>query len=240
MRALLFVVLSAIAALGEEPASPVQVPANLSIPAQLSKTVDTKKCKAGDAFEMRTLEPVLIGKGIVMPENTKLNGRVLGSGSRQNDKPSWVVLVIESARWKKNSVPLHAFVMSQITTRTPPATSSGYNVDASQTDTLRPRRLSRGAPQLNPRDDIAMTSSRNAQDNPLTTRDIAPASYRPLNDVRIMKAKNGTVFLLSQKPHLKLPSGTMLMLRQQAVPVSSASTADATASTQESKPGAHD
>ena len=60
MRILLLVLFSAAAIFAEDPQAitpATQVPDNLSIPAQLSKAVDTKKCKAGDVVEMRTLEP---------------------------------------------------------------------------------------------------------------------------------------------------------------------------------------
>ncbi len=66
MRILLLVLVSAFAIFAEDPPATTpagQAPDNLSIPAQLGKTVDTKKCKAGDVVELRTLEPVLIANG---------------------------------------------------------------------------------------------------------------------------------------------------------------------------------
>ena len=118
MRLLLSVLFSAIAIFAEDPnptTATSPVPDNLSIPARLSKTIDTGKCKAGDKVELKTLEPVLIGNGVVMPENAKLSGKIVAAASRQDDKPSWLLLVVDRAEWKEHSLPLRAFIISQIT-----------------------------------------------------------------------------------------------------------------------------
>jgi hypothetical protein len=218
MRALVFVLLSAVVAFGQQElsATPVQAPDNFTIPAQLSKTVDTKKCKAGDVFEMRTLEPLLISKGIVMPEDAKLHGRILGAGSRQDNKPSWVVLLVESAEWKKNKIPLHAFVTAQITVLTRVRPGSGFDASSPQEQTVRQRR--RGASQSDPRNDIPIAMKRASPDVALEGKDVVQQGFHLPDDVRVIRDKKGTVFLVSHKSHLKLPSGTMLTLRQQAIP----------------------
>ena len=116
MRMLVSVLFSAVAVFAEDPqalAPNSQVPDNLSIPVQLSKTIDTSKCKPGDAVEMKSLEPVLITQGLVMPEDAKLHGRVLGAASRQDNQPSWVLLVVVEAEWKQHRIPLRAVVAAQ-------------------------------------------------------------------------------------------------------------------------------
>ncbi len=226
MRVLLLVLFSAITVFAEDPqavTTTAQVPDNLSIPAQLSKTVDTKKCKAGDAVEMKTLEPVLIGNGLVMPENAKLHGKILAAASRQNDKPSWVVLVVERADWKRHSIPLHAFIASQITVK---AAVAGQNDTAFQgaldlADAEHARYASHT--QANP------GSSRSVghppRDATVEGNDASQLSYQRLEDVYLQQARNGIVFLLSPKPHLRLPSGTMFMLRNQPVAAQGAAVA---------------
>ncbi len=209
MRVLLVVLFSAIAVFAEDPqavTTVAQVPDNLSIPARLAKTIDTKKCKAGDVVEMETLEPVLVGNGLVMPENAKLHGKIAGAASRQNDKPSWVVLVVESAEWKHHTIALHAFIASQITMK---AEVSGRNDSAfeaaiNRVDVEHARYASRSRSIGHP--------PRDATDG---GNDAPELSYQRLDDVYIQQAKNGVVFLLSPKPHLRLPSGTMFMLRNQ-------------------------
>jgi hypothetical protein len=215
MRVLLLFLVSAIAVFAEDPqavTTTAQLPDNLSIPARLSKTIDTRKCKAGDAVEMRTLEPVLVGNGLVMPENAKLHGKIAGAASRQNDKPSWVVLVVESAEWKQHRIPLHAFIASQITLKAPGphdnASAGAFNLSDFRHGRYFPR--TQGIPG-NYRSRIGRPPT-DATDGGKGTPEL---SDQRLDDVYMQQARNGIVFLLSPKAHLKLPLGTMFMLRNQ-------------------------
>jgi hypothetical protein len=219
MRVLLLVLFSAITVFAEDPqavTTTTQGADNLSIPAQLSETIDTKKCKAGDAVEMRTLEPVLIGNGLVMPENAKLRGKILAGASRQNDKPSWVVLVVERAEWKQHSIPLHAFIASQITVKAkvPGQSDNAFEGALDLADIEHARYASRT--QGNPGSSRSRSMGHPPRDATVERNDASELSYQRLEGVYIRQAKNGIVFLLSPKPHLKLPSGTMFMLRNQA------------------------
>ena len=214
MRTLLLVLFAAITVFAEDPqvTTPAsQVPDNLSIPAKLNKTIDTKKCKAGDVVELQTLEPVLITNGLVMPEHTKLHGKIVGAASRMNDKPSWILLVVDRAEWKEHSVPLRAFVTSQITVKA--------NVDA-QNDSAFEGAISlpesvyrrRSRAQNYPTSELGVSASHPVRDGTVEAGDTQQLTYQRLDDVHILQAKSGAVFLLSQKDHLKLPSGTMFML----------------------------
>jgi hypothetical protein len=214
MRVLLPVLFFAVTVLAEDPhvvPPATQVPDKLNIPARLSKTIDTRKCKPGDKVEMKSLGAVLIANGLVMPENAKLHGRIVNAASRQDDKPSWVLLVVERAEWKEHTIALHAFITSQITTE---AKIAGENDSAFENainlpDTLH-RRRSRS--QTNPSSDLAVSATHPPRDATVQTTEAQQLSYHGVDDLRIVQDKNGRVFLLSQKPHLKLPSGTMFML----------------------------
>ena len=164
---------------------------------------------------MRTLEPVLIGNGIVMPENTKLHGRVLGAASRQNDKPSWLVVVFERAEWKRHIVPLHAFVASRITLRAPASARANSAFEDIMPGAVRRRRP--GLIPSAPGRGASSAPSHPLQDAIVEGNDVAQASDQTLADLRLAQSKNGVVFLVSEKPPLKLPSGTMFMLRNQAI-----------------------
>jgi len=220
MRILLLVLFSAFAIFAEDPQATIpatEVPDNLSIPAQLSKTVDTKKCKAGDEVEMRTLEPVLISHGLVMAEHTKLQGKILGAASRQNEKPSWLLVVIKRAEWKHHSVALRAFITSQITVK---ATIDAQNDTAFEGALNMPenvfRRRSRS--QSYPATDLSLSAAHPLHDGTVEAGEAQQLTYQRLDDIRLLPAKNGAVFLLSPKDHLKLPSGTMFMLRHRLAP----------------------
>ncbi|MFZ0707710.1 MAG: hypothetical protein WAM71_19065 [Candidatus Korobacteraceae bacterium] len=227
MRILLLVLLSALTIVAQNPqATPPagRLPNNLSIPAQLDATVDTKKCKAGDVIEMRTLEPVLVGGGQVMPEHTKLSGRVLGAASRQNDKPSWLLLVIDRAEWNGHSLPLRAFIISQITVK---ASVQAENDSAFQGAIDMPDALfnRRSHAQLTTQGDpgssgLSVSAAHPLKDGTIEKGQAQQLSYQRLDDVHLLPASNGSIYLLSAKDHLKLPSGTMFMLRNRPLPAS--------------------
>jgi hypothetical protein len=215
MRLLLIVLVSAIGVFAVDPpatAPATQGPDNLSIPAQLSKTIDTKKCKAGDTVELKTLEPVLVSNGLVMPEHTKLHGKIVGAASRNNDKPSWVLLMVDRAEWKDHTVPLRAFVTSQITmkAKVEAQNDSSFEGAINLPDSLHRWHSSRT--QSNP-SELGVSASHPLRDGTVEEGQAQQLSYQQLEDVHLLQAKNGAVFLLSQKDHLKLPSGTMFMLR---------------------------
>jgi hypothetical protein len=229
VRILLIVLLSAAAIFAEDPQtnpSAGDVPNNLSIPAQLSQTVDTKKCKAGDAVEMRTLEPVLVTNGLVMPEHTKLTGKVISAASRKDDKPSWLLLVIKRAEWKDHSVPLRAFIISQITVKT---TVDAPNDSAFQGALTLPENVlrRRSRTQDYPRSELSVSAAHPLHDGTVESGESQQLTYQRLDDVRLLPGKNGIVFLLSAKDHLKLPSGTMFMLRNRVAPQTEAPTRQA-------------
>lgn len=212
MRVLVCVLVSAVAVFAEDPvATNSPVPDNLNIPARLSKTIDTNKCKPGDAVEMRTLEPVLIANGLVMPENVRLHGRVLGAASRQENRPSWVVLVVERAEWKQHDLPLHAFVVAQITVKAQPASQA----DSAFDNGINSLRHHAGRTARAPGREMGASSTSPPQDAVVERNDAPQSISQGLDDVHVLKANNGAMFLVSQKPHLKLPSGTMFMLRNQ-------------------------
>ena len=231
MRLLISILFTAVAVFAEDPqpfAPGVQVPDNLSIPAQLVKTINTKKCKAGDVVEMRTLEPVLISNGLVMPEHTKLHARIVGAASRQNNKPSWVLLLVQGAEWKQHSIPLRAFITSQITVKPKP---HGRNDNPSTTGNLSEFQHGRYAPSVpSTTPSGRVRSIGHAPRDATDMGDATPEMSQPrLEDVYIQRATNGAIFLLSPKPQLKLPSGTMFMLRNQAIePASSQASAQTT------------
>src|SRR5271167_1842289 len=117
MRAISLVLLAvnALIATAQQPAASSLVSSSkLSIPARLTRTVRADKAHPGGPVEFRTLEPVLVGKDLVMPENSLLRGRILSAGAKQEGKNSWLVLVVERAEWKQHSLPLHAFITAQI------------------------------------------------------------------------------------------------------------------------------
>ena len=162
---------------------------------------------------------------LVMPEHTKLIGKVVAAASRKEDKPSWLLLVINRAEWKEHSLPLRAFITSQITLK---ANIDAQNDNAFDGALTLPesvyRRRSRA--QNYPRSELSVSAAHPLHDGTVESGEAQELIYQRLEHIRVLPARNGAVFLLSPKDHLKLPSGTMFVLHHRLA------TASAPASTQ--------
>jgi hypothetical protein len=205
----------------------------LSIPAQLAKTVRADKAHPGDPVKFRTLEPVLAGNGIVMPANTLLVGRILNASPKQEGKNSWLALVVDRAKWKQHSLPLHAFVAAQINV-SPANNQAGplYPNPRATAASTPPPRAGRG--RVVPRDDLAgiFNSPQEAtESHPVEST----AKYPRLDNVGILRDKDGTVYLVSSKTNVKLPAGVLLILRNEPLGGSETAAARASNSTSSSQ-----
>ena len=169
------------------------------------------KAHRGDPVEFTTLEAILVGPKLVMPPQSKLLGRVVGAAPRQGDKPSWLVLLVERAEWKQHSVPLHAFISSQITLVPGP----NLNINpADDTAASNPRRTGRMSGRVAAQSDSQLSSlTKPPQDASEMAKDGTVAKPVALKDVRIVRDKDGISYLFSAKSDVKLPSGTLFMLQ---------------------------
>jgi hypothetical protein len=203
--------------------SPVTKPAaDLSIPAELTKTVRADKAHRGDPVEFTTLEAVLIGQKVVMPAQTKLLGRIVGAAPRQGNKPSWLVLLVEKAEWKQHSVPLHAFISSQITLLPPPNPNT---VPADAPPAIGNRRRISG--RTGGETSAVPSLERFPQDETAGLQEQVVARPATLKDVRIVRDNDGTSYLVSTKSNVKLPSGTLFMLQNRPTTMPDQSTTSA-------------
>jgi hypothetical protein len=185
----------------------------LSIPAQLAHTVRADKVHPGDPVEFKTISAVLIGKGLVMPADAHLYGRVLSVGQKQDNKNSYLAVVVERAEWREHSLPLRAFISAQITMK--PANLTTTSADA-QTDPPSPRRAGRMSGRVAAGNDPSLPGLiRTPQDAADTPAPQSVAKYPMLEDVGIFRDKNGTTYLLSAKSNVKLPAGVLLMLQNE-------------------------
>jgi len=172
--------------------------ADLSIPAELTKTVRADKTHRGDPVEFTTLEAVLVGPKLAMPPQSKLFGRVVGAAPRQGEKPSWLVLLVERAE--------------QITLVA--ASNQNINVADATAATSNPRRTGRMSGRIAAQSDTSLLSlTKPPQDATEQSRDQLATRPATLKDVRIVRDKDGTSYLFSAKSDVKLPSGTLFMLQ---------------------------
>lgn len=210
--------LLAVAALAAAQSAPpaLLAPPNLSIPVELSKTIHAEKAHYGDVVEFRTLEPVLVEKGIIIPADARVSGRVLGAAPRNGEKPSWMVILAERVEWKEHSLLLHAFVSSQIAVQAAKeVVNAADNEPPSDLDRRTQRdgntRGYRSIADLSDMVDPHHKSEWASHDDDQPNRTVVPA----LQDVRIFHDKSGNTFLLTQGHNLKLPAGLRLMLLNQ-------------------------
>jgi len=229
MRAISLVLLAvnALIATAQQPAASSLVSSSkLSIPARLTRTVRADKAHPGGPVEFRTLEPVLVGKDLVMPENTLLRGRILSAGPKQEGRNSWLVLVVERAEWKQHSLPLRAFITAQITVS---SAGNQHSLDpAGSGTTSTTLHGNRQNARWAARDDPSLSSMIKApQDATATGQDEMSTRHPLLENVGIVRDKDGTTYLFSSKANVKLPDGVLLMLTNE--PVASAESANAKA-----------
>lgn len=197
----------------DAPGPPIVGVGEVSIAAELKTTVKAENAHRGDPVEFRTLEAQLVAKGVVMPANAKLTGRIVGAAPQQADKPSWLVLLVERAEWKEASVPLHAFITRQIAISVNQLNSQ--NTDA-MTNTTNSRRVGRESARAAMHDGIDNSSStRMPQDAKEVSQQSAGTKNSPIKDLRIVRDKDGIAYLFSANSNVKLPSGTLFVLQNQ-------------------------
>ncbi len=216
-------------------ASNVMSPGKLSIPVRLTGTVRADKAHPGGSVEFRTLEPVLVGKDLVMPENTLLRGRILGAGAKQEGRNSWLVLVVEHAEWKQHSLPLRAFITAQIALSS--ADTQHPLEPASTGNTSTTLHGNRQNARWAARDDPTLSSMiKPPQDATSTGADQTSTRHPMLENIGMVRDKDGTTYLFSSKSNVKLPAGVLLMLTNAPVASPEAAKTATAASVSERQP----
>lgn len=107
---LLFLLLGTGIALGQEFYT---VRPDTGFPVELQQTIRASRAKAGDPVEFRTLEPVLIGNGIVVPENAMLVGVVAFARDESKAEPRSLLRIrVQGLHWKNGQARINAVVGS--------------------------------------------------------------------------------------------------------------------------------
>jgi hypothetical protein len=80
-------------------------------PVELRKTIRASRARPGDVIEFRTLEPVLIGHGVVAPRDAALVGRIVFARLDNAAAPrSMIRIRVEGLRWKSGQARINAIV----------------------------------------------------------------------------------------------------------------------------------
>lgn len=201
-----------LAAAQQPAATGAGLSARLSIPVEVVHSLRADKVHAGDPVEFRTLMAVLVSKELVMPGGTHLYGRVLAAGPKEENKNSYLGVVVERAEWKDHIVVLHAFIAAQlaVTPKNQAAASTATNDNPTaamnrRTGRSSGRAASHGDPAL---PSLVRTPDDAVEPDPAQTT----PKYPKLEDVGFFRDKDGATYLISTRSNVKLPAGVLLML----------------------------
>ncbi len=191
-------------------------PGSLFLPATLKKTIKADKVREGASLKLRLEEPVLLGHGVVIPGGAQLTGHVLAASKLDKERASTLAILVDSAEWKQQKVPLHAFVSGVVTFREiSESKASDWRCQAfteRASTATRSEKSSRSQSVTIPKpidcnNPWPEEEDRVVRDRKADLRDVV--LHRNLRD--------GSTFLFSQKRNVKLPGGILLMLHN--VPV---------------------
>jgi hypothetical protein len=134
--------------------------------------------------------------------------------------------VVERAEWKQHSLPLHAFVVAQISIS---ATNNQPAYTRIQGNTTPPQHAGRRSAGVGVTSDLSPSSMKWPRDGTETGQNESAPKYPALDNVDFLRDKDGTTYLLSSKTNVKLPAGVLLMLKNE--PVETSQPADAKVAT---------
>lgn len=201
--------------------STIDVLKDLKIPVELAQTVKSDKVHPGDTVKFHMAEPILVGKGVVIPANAKLYGHVVRSGLGRSGTRYVLSLVLDRAEWKEHVLALNAYV-------------SGWGrrkrIDSLTADCSPTMPSSRGR-----RDPLASTNKGTSTLPPDCERsdtndDLFDKSFSlAMSGVEIYhNPRDGSTVLVSSK-NIHLPGGILLMFRNIDQPSMTATGAPSTA-----------
>jgi hypothetical protein len=202
-----------------------QLPAGTLIPAELSKSLDSKKAKSGDKVEAKTAVDLLSQGKIVIPRNTKIIGHVTDAKAHSKESPdSMVGIVFDRIAMKDgHEVPIQAAVQAIARPLQSAALSNSNGADNSGMQsagapstagggmgTSAPSRSSERVPSI-PASGIDPSSPGSGTPAPLgpTTQGAVG-----MKGVSLKPSDQGTV-IRSETDNVHLDSGTQLILRTQ-------------------------
>ena len=202
-----------------------QIPAGTIIVAELSKSLDSKKAKAGDKVEAKTAVDLLSQGKIVIPRNTKIIGHVTDAKAHSKQSPdSMVGIVFDRIAMKDgHEVPIQAAVQAIARPLQSAALSNSTGVDntgmpsAGPPSTAgggmgssAPSRSSERVPSI-PASGIDPSSPGNGTPAPLGPTSQGVVGMKGLS---LKPSDQGTV-ISSETDNVHLDSGTQLILRTQ-------------------------
>lgn len=209
-------------------ASPLLAPGSV-IPVQLTKSIDAKKAKSGDAVEARVTQDLKNSGGtIIVPKDTKVIGHVAQAQARTKEqKESQIAIAFDHAVMNGSEVAVPLSIQAIIAPQGLNSESNNNGGESVGQTTSAPRGggmspggsggrpMSSGAPQPAP-SSAAGEESPNPQSpnthEPITANTQGVVGISNLKLEAAANATQGSV-LSSEKNNVKVESGTLILLR---------------------------
>ena len=207
-----------------------RLPAGTVIPAELSKSVDTKKLKPGDKIEAKTSMDLLSHGQVIIPRNSKIVGHVTDTKPHSKESPdSKVAIAFDQIAVKDGQpLPMQAAIQAigrplqsqALTGNAPMSESGGIPSSGAPGGTAGP--MGGGDPSPHAPDSAPQFPAGNASGNSstatssATTAPLAPTSKGVvgMNGISLNNAGPASV-ISSEKDNVHLDNGTQLILRTQ-------------------------
>lgn len=150
-------------------------------------------------------EPILAGKGLVIPANAKLFGYVLRASAAENGRHSHLSIVVERAEWKDHIVKLRAFIAGFGVKKQKQVTNGLDCISRTTQSNFRGRKQP-----------LPQTTNSDAELDGCDTTEEQAALFRSnvnlISQIRMMRDdRDGHTVLISNK-NIHLPGGILVIL----------------------------
>ncbi|MGE5110204.1 MAG: hypothetical protein ACM3JB_05050 [Acidobacteriaceae bacterium] len=184
---------------------------DLFIPATVAKGVHAEKVRPGDEVRFEVVEPVLAGKGVVIPDGAQLYGHIVDSEPLEDPSPSRLAIQIDRAKWHHKWFPLRAFIsglgIRRELNRQAADSRCAFFADVAAREGASGNGMVRHSPETpEDEDDCRMAWMR---------RNTIAATDREytLQEMKLeTNQQDGSTALISKKKNIYLPSGLLIML----------------------------
>lgn len=178
-----------------------------TLPVELTKTIKADKAEVGDPVQFHMLEPVLAGKGVVIPAKAKLYGKVVLANRAGKGQYSYLALQVDRAEWDGRTFPLNAFLVGWEKSHS--VRSAGPPCPVA----IQPDSPPRHSPGVAGAEPPPVPNDCNSSNDPSRWDDPSDWSERLVTrDIEIHRDANSGSTVLMSKKNIRLPAGTLIVL----------------------------
>jgi len=213
---MLAIVLGSVALFGQQqPRQPSSSSAGTEFPIFLRQDIVAGKTRVGTKVQAKLVAATLVN-GVVVPRDAILSGEVTESAKKSASDPSRLALRMDSANWKKGSVPIKAYLTAWYY---PEAAATNQDLSYQPPDAANSKRTWNGMGTYPDPNNPISQQKFPAADN---DKDAGPGPASPasniskhralMKNVQSIRNSDGTVVLIDQRSDLKLDKITTYVL----------------------------